>query len=729
MDAVTSMEPWGPASDFHIQAAPEAAALPKLVLKHGEAFLVADRRGDFPVHFEGELGFYRAGTRYLRWLELRLDGTRPLLLGAEVGTDNDQILVALTNADLPGGLPAPEPLVPRNTIHLERRLVLYDPHLLQTVRVMNFHDGPCTLTLEILFAADFRDVFEVRGTQRPARGQLLGAMRDGGRVHLGYRGLDGVRRTTTLAFHPPPLLIVAGRALYRLTVEPGGGLEIEVAVTAASEDGPAAGPPPRLADALGRLRGAEARLPARAPRVSSDHEPLNVLVQRSWLDLNMLLTDTPQGRIPYAGVPWYVAPFGRDSLITAHQLLPWDPEVAAATLRFLAHWQGRRDDPFRDEEPGKILHEYRRGEMANLREIPFIPYYGSVDATPLFVVLLGDYVRWTGDLALARALAPAVRAAVDWIRERIRRDGWLTYSRRSPLGLGNQGWKDSHDAVMHADGRLARPPIALVEVQGYAYAAYRAAAALSALLGDEAAAARLAADADALQAAFNREFWMDGEEFYALAVDGDGRRCEVVTSNPGHCLWTGIVDERRAPSVAKRLLAEDMFSGWGIRTLSTRERRYNPMSYHNGSVWPHDNALAVAGFRRYGLLDPAVTVAGALVEASRWFEHARVPELFCGFPRVPDHGPIAYPVACAPQAWAAGAPLLLLAALLGFEPDAPQNRLTLQSPVLPPWLRFVEIHDLQVGRARLDLAISRGRENASVELIARRGDLEVIVRR
>jgi glycogen debranching enzyme len=726
---VIPVDELGPASDFHIQAAPEAAALPKLVLKHGEAFLVADRRGDFPAHFEGELGFYRAGTRHLRWLELRLDGARPLLLGAEVGTDNDQILVTLTNADLHGDPPAPTPAVPRNTIHLERRLVLYDPHLLQTVRVTSFHDRPCQLTLEVMFAADFRDVFEVRGTHRPARGRLLGAVREGGRLHLGYRGLDGVQRTTTLAFEPAPLVVAAHRALYRVTVPPAGSLTIELAVTASSEDARPASAPPRLADAVRSLRTTDARLPARAPRIASDNETFNALVQRSWLDLNMLLTDTPQGRIPYAGVPWYVAPFGRDSLITAHQLLPWDPEVAAATLRFLAHWQGRGDDAFLDEEPGKILHEYRRGEMANLREIPFLPYYGTVDATPLFLILLADYVRWTGDLALARALWPAARTAVHWLRERIRRDGWLAYTRRSPIGLGNQGWKDSEDAVMHADGRLARPPIALVEAQGYAYAAGRAAAEVSALLGDEAAAARLAADADALRAAFNREFWMEAEEFYALALDGDGRACEVISSNPGHCLWTGIVDERRAPSVAKRMLGEDMFSGWGIRTLSARERRYNPMSYHNGSVWPHDNAIAVAGFRRYGLVEPALAVASGLLDASRWFEAARMPELFCGFSRVPDHGPIAYPVACAPQAWAAGAPLQLLAALAGFEADAVQGRLTLHSPVLPPWLRFVEIHDLRVGGARLDLAISRGRDNASVELLARRGDLEVIVRR
>jgi glycogen debranching enzyme len=707
-------------ADFHIQASPQVAAIQKLVLKRGESFLVSDRYGDFPAHFEGELGFYHEGTRHVRWLELRLNGERPLLLNAEIPPGNDRIVVGMTNADGEG--PAGV-AIPRNTIYLDRHLSLRAACLHQMLTISSFHGAACEVTLELIFNADFRDVFEVRGMHREERGRLLGEERDGDAVRLRYRGLDGVLRTTTLVFDPPPMLIAANRAVYRLTLVPNSVLRLQFTVTAAYHDAPGGASAPPAVTAAG---------PAAAiTRIITDSDGFNVLLARSLVDLEMLLTDTPQGLVPYAGVPWYVAPFGRDSLITALQLLPYNGEIAAGTLRFLAHWQGRTENTFLDEEPGKILHEYRRGEMANCREIPFIPYYGSVDATPLFVVLLAEYARWTGDLALAGALWPAARAALDWMSTYGDRDGdgYLEYATRSRLGLSNQGWKDSGDAVMHADGALARPPIALAEVQGYAYAAYEGAAELAQLLGDDTEAARWRRRAEALRAAFNRDFWLEHEGFYSLALDGDKRPCEVITSNPGHCLWTGVVDENQAGAVAKRLLAPDMFSGWGIRTLSARERRYNPMSYHNGSVWPHDNAIAVAGLRRYRLAEHALTVATALVDAARCFEHGRLPELFCGFPRHADHGPIAYPVSCAPQAWAAGSVLQLVTALIGLEADAASGRLTCHSPMLPPWLRWVEIHDLRVGSSSFDLGISRGRDGASVELIARHGDAELLVRR
>jgi glycogen debranching enzyme len=369
--------------------------------------------------------------------------------------------------------------------------------------------------------------------------------------------------------------------------------------------------------------------------------------------------------------------------------------------------------------------------MANCREIPFIPYYGTIDATPLFVMLLAEYVRWTGDLRLARELWPAVEAALVWMRESGDRDGdgYLEYATHSALGLVNQGWKDSEDSVSHANGDLAAPPIALAEVQGYAYAALVGAAEVAHALGNADASVALGGHAQALFTRFNRDFWLPDESFYALALDGSKRPCEVIASNAAHCLWTGIVPEERAALVGKRLLAEDMFSGWGIRTLAARERRYNPMSYHNGSVWPHDNAIAAAGFRRYRLGPLALTVATGLFDASRHFERSRLPELFCGFARRTGHGPISYPVACSPQAWAAGSAVQLLTAMLGLEADALANRLTFVSPQLPPWLRDVELYDLRVGTSSLDLGISRGRDGASVELIGRRGDVELIVRR
>jgi glycogen debranching enzyme len=713
---------------FHIQASPEVAAIQKLVLKNEESFLVSDRSGDFPAHFEGELGFYHAGTRYLRWLELRLNGQRPLQLTADVAPDNDEMRIGLTNADLQ----ADTGVVPRNTIYVGRLLSIAGPRLAQSFTIWSYHDGPCPVDLEVIFAADFFDVFEVRGMHRPARGEILPDERDPGMVRLRYRGLDGILRTTRVDFSPAPDVVASNRAVWRLILPRAGSARIDVHITASSDDPSASTPRADIAAiALAAARRAADRLPLKSTRIESDNPAFNALVARSLSDLDMLVTHTPAGRVPYAGVPWYVAPFGRDSVISALQLLPYHADLAKSTLRFLAAWQGRALDAFRDEEPGKILHEYRQGEMANCREIPFIPYYGTIDATPLFVMLLAEYARWTGDLGLIRELMPAARAAIAWMHEHGDRDGdgYLEYATRSRLGLGNQGWKDSEDAVSHADGRLAAPPIALVEVQGYAYAALAAGAELAQLLGDVDTAAGWRAEAAALRDRFNRDFWLEHESFYALALDGDKRACDVIASNAGHCLWTGIVDEDRAGVIAKRLLDDDMFSGWGIRTLSARERRFNPMSYHNGSVWPHDNAITAAGFRRYRLTGGVITVATALFDASRHFEQARIPELFCGFPRQADYGPISYPVACSPQAWAAGSVFQLLTALIGIEADALGRRVTFESPVLPPWLRFVELHDLRVGGASLDLAVSRGRDGASVELIAKRGDIEVLVRR
>jgi glycogen debranching enzyme len=717
------VEEHAPGAPYHIQAAPEVAGIPKLVLKHEESFFVSDRSGDFPAHFEGELGFYHRGTRHLRWLEMRLAGARPLSLSAEVSPENDQILVALTNADVEG----PDGVIPRNTIFINRLLSVASASLIQSFTISSYHDTPCDLALEVLFSADFLDVFEVRGMHRPARGQLVGEERDGGTVVIRYRGLDGIVRTTRLVFSPTPLLVASNRAVWRLPVAPGESRRIDLSVTASS----GGDVPPPVASGLAERRANPDRLPSLATRIETDNEAFNTLVARSLADLEMLLTTTAEGRLAYAGVPWYVAPFGRDSVITAMQLLPFEPGVAAATLRFLAARQGRTLDPFRDEEPGKILHEYRQGEMANCREIPFVPYYGTIDATPLWLMLLAEYVRWTGDVVLGGALWPHALAALAWMREHGDRDGdgYLEYETRSPLGLGNQGWKDSEDAVMHADGRLAPAPVALAEVQGYAYAALRGTAELARVLGDDTVAGRLRQDAAELRRRFNRDFWLEHEGFYALALDGGKRPCEVIASNVGHCLWTGIVDDARAGIVAKRLLADDMFSGWGVRTLSTRERRYNPMSYHNGSVWPHDSALTAAGFRRARLASAVVTIASALFDASRWFEHARLPELFCGFPRHAMYGPISYPGACSPQAWASGTVFQLLTALIGLEPDAIRQRLTFHTPVLPPWLKTLELFDLRVGGASLDLAVSRGRDGASVELIGRRGEVELIVRR
>jgi glycogen debranching enzyme len=709
---------------YYILASTFTADLPKLVLKHDEAFFVCDRRGDFPSVPDSEFGFYVGDTRYLNRFELRVHEQRPLLLNAAVSDDNLQLAIELTNADLHDGDTV---LVAGRMLHLARRLTLYGRELCQTLRVENFAAEAVRVNLDWRFGTDFADVFEVRGLKRERRGRTLPPDCEASTVRLAYEGLDDVIRASTLSFDPPPKEISPSEASYRLVVPAGGRYELSITVTAAESNAGPAEPVP-LPEIVRRRQAESTRRSAETARIATAHEGLTGWLRRSRGDLHMLVTETPDGPMPYAGIPWYVAPFGRDGLITALQLLPFEPHIARGTLRFLARHQGTRDDAFTDQAPGRILHELRRGEMAACREIPFIPYFGSVDATPLFVMLLSEYLRWTGDHTLARELWPHLERALEWIRGPDRSDGYLAYACQSPVGLGNQGWKDSHDSIMHASGELASSPIALVEVQGYKYAALLGGADIADAL-ERPEGSRLREAARGLRERFEADFWQDADRFYALALDGSGAPCRVISSNPAHCLWTGIAAEGHAGAVSDRLMESDMFSGWGLRTLSARERHYNPMSYHNGSVWPHDTAIAAAGLRRYRRTEAFLAVATGLFEAALEWEGARMPELFCGFARVPGLGPTRYPVACSPQAWAAGVPFHLLGAMLGLSPDARGNRLTLIEPVLPSWLDWIEIKGLRFGGSSLDFMVSRGSQTAAVELLSRRGNAELVVRR
>jgi glycogen debranching enzyme len=708
---VDTFDEEGARDPYYIRTSAAATDLPRLVVKCDDAFFVADHHGDFPELPESEFGFYVGGTRFLRSLELSVHGQRPLHLNAAVSDDGRQVAVDLTNPDLSHGDIV---VLKGRLLRLARRLVLAPAGLTQLLTVESFSPDPHELVLTWHFVADFADVFEVRGMVRERRGDLLPTSVEKASARLAYRGLDRVVRTTTLTFDPNPEKVTAGFARHRLLIPPGESVEICLTVDTAEGDEPAAA-----------ACGPAAPEPDAAVRVTTASASFDEWIARAWADLGMLTTRTPYGRIAYAGIPWFVAPFGRDALIAALQHLPFDPDLARGTLRFLAAHQGHADDEFTDQKPGKILHEYRRGEMAACREIVFIPYYGSVDATPLFVMLVAEYLRWTDDRALLHELEPAIEAALEWIE----RSDYVTYASRSARGLANQGWKDSHDAIMHEDGELAADPIALVEVQGYKYAALRGAADLLEMLGRADSARERRASAERLRERFLRDFWMEDEAYCALALDGDGAPCRVISSNPAHALWTGLIPPDRAEPIAKRLLGASLFSGWGVRTLGVRMRRYNPMSYHNGSVWPHDTAIAAAGLRRYGLIDEFITLATGLFEAAQHCDGRRLPELFCGFPRVSGYGPTPYPVACSPQAWAAGVVSQLLGEMLGLEPDARQNRLTFRNPVLPEWMTWVEVRGLRLGRSRLDVVVTRGREGAAVEVLERHGDAEIVVRR
>ncbi|HET9490350.1 MAG TPA: glycogen debranching N-terminal domain-containing protein [Methylomirabilota bacterium] len=711
---------------YYILASSVAADLPKIVLKHDDAFLVADRRGNIPFLPGSEFGFYVDDTRFLRRLELRLGHQQSLLLSAGVSEETLEGVIELTNPDL---LEDGRVVLPRHTLRLSRTLTLYGQQLSQRLMLESFAPEPVQLLMVWEFGADFADVFEVRGFRRARRGVELSPDCQRDTVELPYRGVDGVIRTTRLTFDPPPARLGEESAEYLLELPASARLDITVTVTARTE----AIPRPVLSPthASERRRQAIGEFRRQTVALQADHELFNRWIERSWGDLRLLVTDTADGMMPYAGIPWYVAPFGRDSLFVALQTLPFLPAVARGTLRYLAHYQARTDDAFTDQEPGKILHEYRRGELAACREIPFVPYYGTVDATPLFLILLGEYVRWTADLDLARELWPAAERALAWLERSgaPSDDGYLWYRRRSPVGLDNQGWKDSHDSIMHATGELAKGPIALVEAQAYRYAALLAVADVAESIGRGALAPGLRTRAGRLRERFENDFWMEDQRFYALALDGEHRPCRVLSSNPGHALWAGIASETRARAVAEQLMAPHMLTGWGVRTLSSRERLYNPMSYHNGSVWPHDTAIAALGMRRYGLQEPLLALATGLFQAVLNFDGLRMPELFCGFAQRPGQGPIRYPVACSPQAWSAGVVFHLVAGMLGLTPQARENRLMLDRPCLPTWLRWIEVGGIQLAASRVSLRVSQGRDGAAVELVGREGDVELIVRR
>ncbi|HKA56928.1 MAG TPA: amylo-alpha-1,6-glucosidase [Candidatus Binatia bacterium] len=709
--------------EYYLLASASAQRRPQALLNHAESFAIFDLAGDIPLAYRDSYGLFHRGTRFLHRYELRLNGKLPLLLSTATTHEGSGLVTHLSNAD---ELRDGEVSLLRDTVAVRRDKTLLGGSLYERVQLQNYGQEPLRLELEVLFGADFADIFELRGSPRARRGEATAPKLERDGVRLPYRGVDGVWRETVLTFTPAPSRLGMTGAGFVLSVGPGEEAIIEVRVTCEASDAPPA-PAHTFASALTALLCERGDWRAQFPLISSDHEGLNAWLERSLQDLTLLRSETEYGSYAYAGIPWFATIFGRDGLITALETLGFSAGLAAGTLRTLAGFQGKEFDGERDEEPGKIVHEMRRGEMAATGEIPFGRYYGTIDATPLFVWLLAAYAERTGDLALVRELWPAALAAVRWMDTAADAAGYLAYARQAARGLINQGWKDSHDAVMHADGTLAEPPVALAEVQAYAYAARRGLARLAHRLAYPAEAAAWEAQADRLRRQFQRDFWLPAEGTFALALDGRSQPCRVVSSNAGHCLFAGIASPAQARQVVSRLMRDDMFCGWGVRTLSARACRYNPMSYHNGSVWPHDNAMIAAGFARYGASAQAGQLFSALFDASQSLDDHRLPELFCGFPRELQHGPVPYPVACKPQAWAAGSVFLLLQAALGLRVDAWERRVTFERVTLPPWLNEVSLRGLRVGDARVDLSVVRGRWGAAVEVVDRQGDVEVVV--
>ncbi|WP_291858880.1 amylo-alpha-1,6-glucosidase [Bradyrhizobium sp.] len=699
------------------------AARPRRSLKHDDTFIVLDSHGDIGASAGGPDGLFNADTRYLARLELLLDEVQPLLLGSNLRDDNSALTVDLTNPDV---YRSGRIVLQKDLLHIVRTIFLWRGSAYQRIGIQNHGDRPASFDATLLFDSDFADLFEVRGERRPRRGTSSTKVDGPAGVLLDYRGLDGRSRTTTLQFDPRPTLLTMNAATYHLELAPQQTTALFVTVSCNKSTSPQKA---TFFRGLLAHRRAMRQSSAGTTSIETSNHIFNEVLCRATADLNMLMTETPQGRYPYAGIPWYSTTFGRDGLITALQMLWVDPRIARGVLKRLAAFQATAVDPLADAEPGKILHEMRGGEMAALREVPFAQYYGSVDSTPLFVLLAGLYVERTGDEETLAELWPAIEAALHWIDGAgdPDRDGFVEYQRASEQGLANQGWKDSYDAIFHADGQLAEGYIALAEVQGYVFAAKQLAARCALRMGLVEKAGQLVTEAQALAARFEAAFWCEELGTYALALDGAKRPCKVRTSNAGQLLFTGIARQDRARKVAADLMRPHFFTGWGIRTVARGEARYNPMSYHDGSIWPHDNALIALGLARYGLKHSVEHLFKGLFDAASYMDLRRLPELFCGFQRERRRGPTLYPVACAPQAWASATPFTLLEAALGLEFDVGRGEIRLRDPRLPAFLNEVVLRDLQLGPSSVDLRVRRHGEEISLEVLRTRGQIQVSI--
>jgi glycogen debranching enzyme len=707
---------------FYI-AAPSSATQESRVLKHGESFAVFDLYGDIRQTGLCEQGIYHEGTRYLSHLVFRLGTAHPFLLSSTVKRDNLLFTVDLTNPDV---YAKDRIVLRRGDLHIFRAKFIWRATCYEWLRFINYGLSPLEFSFSFQFDSDFADLFEVRGVKREKKGVRLESEIDIDRVAFSYRGLDDVVRCTEIHFAPAPIQLTASEAMYKTVLD--AKKEELYALTYSFQSNSKRIVLRSREAARDEATATLASIRAEECSIRTSNDAFNSWLERSTSDLHMMFSETPYGIYPYAGVPWFSTAFGRDGIITALEVLWINPMITRGVLGYLAAHQATQLDAKKDAEPGKILHETRLGEMAALQEIPFDRYYGSTDATPLFVMLAGAYYERSGDLETIRNIWPQIKLALQWIDTYgdVDGDGFVETVRHSPLGLIQQGWKDSWDSVSHRDGTIPEFPLALCEVQGYVYAAKLAAAAMATDLGHADTARDLCGQAQDLKQHFNRAFWCDGLSTYAIALDRDKRPCEIKSSNAGHCLFAGIATDEYARRVAETLLSEGSFSGWGIRTLDMAEVRYNPMSYHNGSVWPHDNAIIAAGFARYGLDEGVNRIVAGLFDASLYFDLQRLPELFCGFTRREGEGPTRYPVACSPQAWAAGAVFLLLQTCLGLSIQANQSTVCFTSPSLPDFVTEVHIKNLRVGSGAVDLVMDRAFRGIGVE--RRVGDATIVLR-
>lgn len=733
-----------------------------LTLKDDDLFLLTDTLGNISGCIEADrsssMGLFCKDTRFLSRLELQIAGRSPILLSS---TADKGFVLSVLCAN-----PRIDDRIPAESIGIKRELVL-NGGLFEEIEISNYTTSTASFELSVSFDADFIDLFEVRGFGREKRGRLLrrlpeqskdnsqlpeaeSAEADGvnsedivrtslsssappphpAELVLAYQGLDGGILESRIQFnHLQPDLFKGNTAIWQLHLESHETQKLGYRLQMLNHNRSASvvSAPTILAQAKAAEMMEEQSWRQRVTCIRSDKNTFNQIIERAEQDIYLLRQSFGQGKVLSAGVPWFSTLFGRDSIIAASQVLMLDPQIARETLLILAHYQGKIEDEWRDEQLGKILHEIRFGEMARCQEIPHTPYYGTVDATPLWIMLYAEYFAWTADYEILESLWPNALAAMDWIDRTSQETGYLSYFRKSRRGLDNQGWKDSGDCIVNRRGQLAHGPISLCEVQAYVYAAKIRLAQIARMKKRIDLADRWEEEARDLKVRFNRDFWMEDQDFCALALDGDGKPVDSITSNPGHCLNLGILTPEKAYSVAERLRAPDMFNGWGIRTLSSLSPAYNPMGYHIGSVWPHDNALTAIGLRSLGLIDQALELAQGILEMTRRQPYHRPPELFCGYERTNDNDPVQYPVACSPQAWATGSVFQLMQMMVNLVPDAPSNHLRIIDPALPESIQYLSLHNLRVGPTLLDLEFERSGSSTACRVSKKRGNLRVVI--
>lgn len=693
------------------------------ILNHSNTFAIFDRWGNIYPHGKMVQGIYHEGTRYINKLILTINNKKPLLLSSNIKEDNDILSVDLTNpAIIVNSLPD-------NTVHISRKLFVRDGAFYEEIDCSQFGNKECSLSMELVFGGDFKDIFEIRGIKRDVAKNQIKYCEAGEECMMEYIGLDGIKRTSIFKITTDvDYEINNNKISFNLNLKLQKPLKITYSLRFVSDKH---SEDIEFNEAKKLIEQERNKTSILFANIATSNEKFNHWINRSKADLLSLLAQTETGKYPYAGVPWYNTPFGRDGIITAIETLWLIPEISRDVLLFLASKQATELIPEKDAEPGKILHEARTGEMANTGEVPFKEYYGTTDATPLFVMLAGMYYDRTAELEFIKQLWPNIKAAISWIDNYgdLDGDGFVEYEHKAKNGLTNQGWKDSFDSIMDESGELAESPIALCEVQGYVYAAKQHASKLALLLNEKNFAKRLSEEATELKQNFNEKFWDKELNCYVLALDGQKKPCRVVSSNAGHCLFTGIADEDKAKKLADTLLSSSMFSGWGIRTLSSSEKRYNPMSYHNGSVWPHDNALIAYGLAQYGFREHVLKLTEAIYNASLYIEMQRLPELFCGFERRDSEGPTLYPVACSPQAWSVAVVFMILQACFQIKIDAVSKTILFNRPILPEYLEQISISNLSLCKGICSLLIKRFQNDVSFNLLHKPGEWEILIKK